>query len=81
MCDNSTVVSTISNQLVHGDVIELIFLAAALYDIDINSCWLASEENWIADALSHFTLNRLANFQLDKLFTLPSCQPGNLMSH
>src|ERR1700738_1822757 len=58
MCDNSTVVSVINKESVHSDAIDpfqLIFHAAALYDIEINSCWSASEENWIADAFSRFT--------------------------
>jgi hypothetical protein len=82
MCDNSTVVGAVNKKSVHGDAIDplqLVFLAAALYDIEISCCWLASEDNWIADALSRFMLHKLANFQLDKLFNLPSREPGTPM--
>jgi hypothetical protein len=81
MCDNTTIVSALNKKSVHGEainVLQLIFLTAALYDIEIN-CWLASKDNWIADALSRFNLNRLANFKLDKLFNLASREPGSPM--
>jgi hypothetical protein len=84
MCDNSTVVGAINKKSVHGDTIDplqLIFLAAALHDIEISCWWLASKDNWIVDALSRFTLRKLANFQLDKLFNLPSREPGTPMSN
>jgi hypothetical protein len=83
MCDNSTVVGAVNKKSVHGNAInplQLVFLAAALYDIEICCYWLASKDNWIADALSRFTLHKLANFQLDKLFNLPSREPATPMS-
>jgi len=82
MCDNSTVVGAVNKKSVCRDAIDplqLVFLAAALYDIEISCVWLASEDNWIADVLSQFTLHKLANFQLDKLFNLPSREPETLM--
>jgi hypothetical protein len=83
MCDNSSVVNAINKTSIRGDTIDplqLISLAAALYDIEITSCWLSSEDNWTADSLSRFTLYRLANFQLHKLFALPSRETGKAMS-
>jgi len=83
MCDNSSIVDAINNKSIRGPAInplQLILLTAALHDIEINACWLSSEENWIADALSRFNLARLANFQLDKLFNLPRRQSGSPIS-
>ena len=83
MCDNKTIVSALNNKSVHGEAInplQLILLTAALYDIEIESLWLSSEENWIADALSRFNIKKLANFQLDKLFNLPRHQSGSPLS-
>jgi hypothetical protein len=82
MCDNSTIVSAINKKSVHGDAIDpiqLIFLTATLYDLEIDACWISSEDNWIADSLSRFQFHRLANFQLDKLFNLHCRQPGTPM--
>src|SRR5579859_3984876 len=57
MCDNAAMVNAINARSVRGqtiDPLQLLFLTAALYDIEIASEWLSSEDNWIADALSHF---------------------------
>jgi hypothetical protein len=76
MCDNSAIVDTINKRSIWGDAInllQLLFLTTALYDIDISACWLSSEDNWIADSLSRFDFKRLANFQLDlTVRSLPS---------
>ncbi len=82
MCDNSAIVDAINKRSIRGDAInplQLLFLTAALYDIDISACWLSSEENWIADSLSRFDFKRLANFQLDRLFDLSHREPGTPM--
>jgi hypothetical protein len=82
MCDNSAIVDAINKRSIRGDAInplQLLFLTAALYDIDISACWLSSEENWIADSLSRFDFKRLANFQLDRLFDLSRHEPGTPM--
>ena len=86
MCDNSAIVEALNKTTIRGDAIEplqLIFLAAALFDIEVRSCWLSSEDNWIADALSRFNLKKLANLQLDQLFfkstqLQPAPQAGSL---
>src|SRR5436305_6983909 len=83
MCDNSAIVDAINKTTIRGDAInplQLIFLTAALYDIEIRSCCLGSDDNWIADALSRFALYRLTKFQLDKIFSLPCREPGTPMS-
>src|SRR5436190_4636376 len=38
------------------DPLQLIFLTAALYDIEVSS-----KDNWIADALSHFEIHKIAD--------------------
>ena len=86
MCDNSAIVEVLNKTTIRGDAIEplqLIFLAAALFDIEVRSCWLSSEDNWIADAVSRFNLKKLANLQLDQLFfkstqLQPMLQAGSL---
>ena len=82
MCDNSAIVDAINNRSIRSDAInplQLLFLTAALYDIDISACWLSSEDNWIADSLSRFDFKRLTNFQLDRLFDLSRREPGTPM--
>jgi hypothetical protein len=82
MCDNSAIVDAINKRSIRGDAInplQLLFLTAALYDIDISACWLSSKENWIADSLSRFDFKRLTNFQLDHLFDLSRREPGTPM--
>jgi len=43
------------------DPLQLLFLTAALYDIEIASEWLLSEDNWIADPLSHFEFDKITD--------------------
>src|SRR5579859_4221235 len=65
MCDNSVVVTAINSKSVHGlaiDPLQLILLTAALYDIEVTSMWLSSKDNWIADALSRFDIDKVADF-------------------
>src|SRR5271170_5460146 len=74
MCDNQAIVDAINKTSVRGESInplQLILLAAASFDIDIEARWLSSEENWIAHSLSRFDLKRLANFKLDLIFNMP----------
>ena len=64
MSDNSTVVSALNSRSVHGqtiDVLQHILLAACFYDIDVIGEWISSQENWVADALSRFQLEKIAN--------------------
>ena len=71
MCDNSAIVDALHKRSIRGEAItplQLILLTAALYDIEVSSRWLSSEENWIADALSRFNLTRLTYCKLDQLF-------------
>jgi len=74
MSDNAVVVNAINARTVHGqaiDPLQLLFLTAALYDIEISSNWLSSQDNWIADALSRFELHKIANI-------FPQFQTANL---
>jgi hypothetical protein len=64
MCDNTVVVNAINSRSVRGqaiDPLQLLFLTAALYDIEVSSKWLSSKDNWIADALSRFELEKIAD--------------------
>jgi len=82
MCDNSAIVDAIQKRRIHGEVItplQLIFLMAALYDIEVLSCWLPSKDNWIAHALSPFNISRLTHCQLDQLFKASLRESGEPM--
>ena len=64
MCDNTIVVNAINSKTVRGqaiDPLQLLFLTAALYDIELSSMWLSSKDNWIADALSRFEIHKIAD--------------------
>ena len=64
MCDNAVVVNAINARSVRGqtiDPLQLLFLTAALYDIEIASNWLSSEDNWVADALSRFEFEKITD--------------------
>ena len=64
MCDNTVVVNAINSKSVRGesiDPLQLIFLTAALYDIEVSCQWLSSKDNWIADALSRFEIHKIAD--------------------
>ena len=64
MCDNSIIVSALNSKSVKGEAIhplQLIFLTAALNDIGLFSEWLSTKENWIADALSRFKIDKVTN--------------------
>ena len=64
MCDNAVVVNAINARSVRGqtiDPLQLLFLTAALHDTEIASNWLSSKDNWIADALSRFEFDKIAD--------------------
>src|SRR2546423_853085 len=64
MSDNTVVFNAINSKSVRGesiDPLQLILLTAALYDIEISCQWLSSKDNWIADALSRFEIEKIAN--------------------
>ena len=70
MCDNSVVVDAINKRSIAGrtiTVLQQILLVAAWYDIELQSEWLSSEANAIADALSRHQYDRLTTLceQLD----------------
>jgi hypothetical protein len=77
MCDNAVVVNAINARSVRGqtiDPIQLLFLTAALHDTEIASEWLSSEDNWIADALSRFEFNKIADI-FPQFHNSPSDRP------
>ena len=78
MCDNVTIFNALYKHTIKGEaihVLQLIYLTAALYHIKLLAQWLSSEENWIADALSHFDLFRLTNSKLNEIFQISSREP------
>ena len=83
--DNSIVVAALNSCSVRGDtidVLQLILLAACLDDIEIIGEWISTQENWIADALSRFQLDKVANIfpQLVTGSSPPRRQSGAPMS-
>jgi hypothetical protein len=87
MCDNTVVVNAINSKSVRGqaiDPLQLLFLTAALYDIEVSSMWLSSKDNWIADALSRFELHKIADifaqFQSGDSSLRPRRETGQPMS-
>ena len=78
MCDNESVVDALSKHTIRGEaihILQLIYLTAALYDLELSAKWLSSEENWIADALSRFNLLKLTNSKLNEVFQISSREP------
>ena len=78
MCDNETIVDSLNKHTIKGEaihILQLIYLAAVLYNIRLTAHWLSSEENWIADALSRFDLSRLTNSKLNEIFKISSREP------
>jgi hypothetical protein len=85
MCDNSVIVSGINSKSVKGEAIlplQLILLTAALNDIELISEWLSTKKNWIADALSRFQIDKVANLfpQFQHPFSQHRHETGKPMS-
>jgi len=51
-------------------------LLAAEYDIDIQTTWIPTKENALADALSQFDYDSIANITPQLIF--PTCSPRDL---
>jgi hypothetical protein len=71
-CDNAAVVEAVNKRSIRGETIrplQLIFLIAAVFDIEITAFWIPSEENIVADAASRHDFKKLANlgFQVSSL--------------
>ena len=62
--------------------LQLIFLTAALNDIELISEWLSTKENWIADAPSRFQIDKVANLfpQFQHPFSQHRRETGKPMS-
>jgi len=61
--DSSVIVDAINKCSIKGPVIrplQSILLIAAVFDIDLMAFWIPSEENIVADAVSHFDFKKLA---------------------
>ena len=66
-CDNSAVVDAINKHSIKGlsiHPLQTIFLIAAVFDINLFSFWLPSEENIVADAASRHDYKKLADMGL-----------------
>ena len=62
-CDNSAVVGGICQKTSRGKLmtaLQQMLLVAAQFDIELMIKWIPSEENALADALSHFDTVRIA---------------------
>ena len=71
--DNQAVVHGIANHTIRGntmDVLRRCLLLASKHDIEFLPCWIPTEENILADALSRFDREAVANLapQLFPLF-------------
>src|SRR5437773_7701500 len=61
--DSSIIVDAINKYSINGPAIrplQSILLIAAVFDIDLMAFWIPSEENIVADAVSHFDFKKLA---------------------
>jgi Reverse transcriptase (RNA-dependent DNA polymerase) len=64
-CDNTTVVGALTKRSVRGstiDPLQAILLIAALFNIDLVTQWIPTDDNFVADALSRHDFKRLANY-------------------
>ena len=71
--DNQAVVHGIANLTIRGNTMDILrrcLLLASKHDIKLHPCWIPTEENILADALSHFDREGVANLapQLSPLF-------------
>jgi ribonuclease HI len=66
-CDNEAVVDGINKKSIRGPAIhplQSILLIAAVFGIELVACWIPTEENMIADALSRFEFEKLKKLEL-----------------
>jgi len=62
--DNRAVAYAIENRTIRGasmNVLRRCLLLAAEYDLEISTQWIPTKDNMLADALSHFDFDRVAN--------------------
>ena len=72
--DNRAVVFGLENMTMRGismDVLRRCLLLAANHDLEIEPCWIPTSGNKLADALSRFDHNRIAN--LAPVLVDPTC--------
>ena len=68
--DNRAVAYTITNQTIRGvtmSVSRRSLLLAAKYDLEIETQWIPTQDNSLADALSRFDFDKIANLALQLL--------------
>jgi len=73
---NRSVFHGLANGTIKGQsmpVLRRCLLLAAEYDIDIQTTWIPTKENALADALSRFDYDSIANLAPQPLF--PTCSP------
>jgi len=62
--DNQAVAHALENRTIRGspmDILRQCLLLATEYDLDLQARWIPTGDNSLADALSRFDLNRIAN--------------------
>ena len=72
--DNRAVAHGLENQTIRGapmDVLRRCLLLAAEYDLDVEARWIPTRENALADALSRFDYDRIANLASQLIY--PTC--------
>ena len=72
--DNRAVAHGLENQTIRGapmDVLRRCLLLAAEYDLDLEARWIPTRENALADALSRFDYDRIANLASQLIY--PTC--------
>ena len=72
--DNRAVAHCLKNQTIRGapmDVLGRCLLLAAEYDLDLEARWIPTRENALADALSRFDYDTIANLASQLIY--PTC--------
>ena len=79
--DNQAVVYAIANQTIRGrtmDVLRRCLLLASKHDIELSPSWIPTTHNELADALSRFDKNTIANIAPQLLPLFDRQNPGFL---
>ena len=72
--DNRTVAHGLENQTIQGapmTILQRCLLLAAEHDLDLEARWIPTKENALADALSWFDYDRIANLASQLIY--PTC--------
>ena len=81
-CDNFAVVQGINKKTIRGGAIQplqQLLLLAGINDIVVRACWISTKDNAVADALSRFDMDRVANLLgVQRHFLPQSRQASNI---